>query len=203
MISITRFFWKRYTECVLCIFGVVAVVCCIILWLVDQDTREKGEQALLANAMVVEEMVRPYLQGHSDASLADRLRNQAIKAEMRFTVLASDGTVLLDTEQDPVSMGNQATRHEIYAARVVGLGRSMKYVQARDELATYIALPVRGEQDEFLGFVRSFGYISATREASRNDSKTDLLVFVLIAGLALAVAVGPLLGTYLTYRRVA
>lgn len=203
MIPITRFFWKIYTECLLCIFGVLAVVCCLIFWLVDQDTRERGEQALLANAAMVKEMARPYLQGHMDALLADRLSELAIRNEMRFTVLASDGSVLLDTDQDPMSMPNLATRHEIYAARVVGLGRTMKYVKARDELATFIAVPVRGEQGELLGYVRSFGYISATREGSGTDVRTDLIVLVLISGLALAVAVGPLLGTYLTFRRVA
>ncbi len=203
MTPFTRFYWKLYARCVGCIAFVAAAACVSILWLVDQETRETGEQALRSSTARAVDLVRPFLEGRSDSRLATSLHQLAEGTDTRFTVVGRDGTVLLDTEPSSGDMGNLLKRQEIYAARVLGTGLSTQYLKERDELAAYAALPVYGNDGTLLGFVRGFAHIPVRYAAGQGDRKSDLLALILISGLALSLAVLPLLGTYFTYRRMA
>ncbi len=203
MTPFTRFYWTLYARCVGCIALVAAAACVSIIWLFDQETRETGEQALRASTARAVSLVRPFLEGRGDAAAATGLSQLARETNTRLTIVGRDGTVLLDTEQSPGKMENLLKRQEIQAARLLGTGLSTQYVKERDELAAYAALPVYGSGGALLGFVRGFAYIPVRYAASQGDRKSDLLAFILIGGLALALAVLPVLGTYFTYRRMA
>ncbi len=203
MTPFTRFFWKLYARCVTCIAVAAAVACGAIIWLVDQETRESGQQALRANTAQAAKLVRPFLEGRRDRPVAEILGRFAERTDVRFTLAGSDGAVLVDTEQDAALMDNVFKRQEIHTARVFGMGLSSKYVAERDELAAYVALPVYGSDGALLGYVRGFDHIPARYGAAQGDRKSDLVALILIGGLALALAVAPVLGTIFTFRRMA
>ena len=203
MTPFVRFFLKLYARCVTCIAVAAAVACGSIIWLVDQDTRESGQQALRSSTAQATKLVRPFLEGRNDRPVAEILARLAERTDMRFTLAGSDGAVLVDTEQNPALMDNVFKRQEIHAARVLGTGLSTKYVAERDELAAYVALPVYGSNGALLGYVRGFTHIPARYAAAQGDRKSDLVALILIGGLALALAVVPVLGTYFTFRRMA
>jgi two-component system phosphate regulon sensor histidine kinase PhoR len=88
-------------------------------------------------------------QGILDA-LTKRLGEQT---DTRFTIIAVDGTVLGDSEEDPATMENHATRPEIRDALSIGLGESTRYSTTLEQKMMYIAVPI-SHQGELLGTAR-------------------------------------------------
>jgi len=198
-------FWRIYARCAVSVCATAAIACVLIFWLVDKDVRERGarEQALLTQANMLKEMAGPLLKGRSDPSLTTRVHMLAARSDMRFTVIGPDGTPLLDTERDPSAMGALRSRAEILAARAVGLGRSRQYIEARNEWAFYLALPVYDQDKTLIGYVRSFGYVPYAHADPGEDRRFRWATLAILAGMTLALALWPLLGTYFTFRRIA
>jgi two-component system phosphate regulon sensor histidine kinase PhoR len=83
-------------------------------------------------------------------ALAKRLWEQT---DTRVTIIAPDGTVLGDSEEDPAAMENHATRPEIRDALSTGLGESTRYSTTLGQKMMYVAVPV-SHQGEILGIAR-------------------------------------------------
>jgi two-component system, OmpR family, phosphate regulon sensor histidine kinase PhoR len=83
-------------------------------------------------------------------SLAKSLGNQI---DTRITIIAPDGTVLGDSEQDPATMDNHSTRPEISAALASGLGESIRYSLTLGQRMMYIAVPI-ADQNQIIGIAR-------------------------------------------------
>lgn len=62
------------------------------------------------------------------------------RPERRVTLIARDGTVLLDSHEDPAAMDNHADRPEVAAAFASGYGRSQRFSATRGEDLTYVAV---------------------------------------------------------------
>lgn len=82
-------------------------------------------------------------------ALAKRLGEQT---DTRITIIALDGTVLGDSEEDPATMENHATRPEIRGALNTGLGASTRYSATLGQTVMYIAVPI-SHQGDVLGIV--------------------------------------------------
>lgn len=198
-------FWRIYARCAVGVCAAAALACLLVVWLVDKDAGERGvrEQALLTQAHVLKEIAKPLIRGHSDPALNARIRKLAARTDMRVTVIARDGTPLLDTERDPSTMRTMRNRAEIRAARAVGLGRSRQYIEERDEWAFYVALPVYDQEKALMGYVRTFGYVPYAHSDPGEDRRFRWAMLAILAGITLALALWPLLGTYFTFRRIA
>jgi len=83
-------------------------------------------------------------------ALAKRLGEQT---DTRVTIIAVDGTVLGDSEEDPTTMENHRTRPEIMDALKIGLGESTRYSTTVSQKMMYIAVPI-SYQGEILGTAR-------------------------------------------------
>jgi two-component system phosphate regulon sensor histidine kinase PhoR len=105
---------------------------------------------------------------------------------MRFTVIATDGTVLGDSEKDPNDMENHKNRSEVLSALNGTVGVSQRFSNTLNEQMMYIATPVfRGQ--ELLGVVRSAISISViNHELTLMYLRFGLgyLVLAIIAALA-------------------
>jgi two-component system phosphate regulon sensor histidine kinase PhoR len=82
--------------------------------------------------------------------LAKKLGEQI---DARVTIIASDGTVLGDSEEDPSVMENHAARPEVRDALTTGFGESTRYSTTLGQKMMYIAVPV-SSQGEVLGIAR-------------------------------------------------
>lgn len=71
----------------------------------------------------------------------------------RVTLIALDGTVLGDSEEDPATMENHATRPEIRDALSTGSGESTRYSTTLGQKMMYVAVPI-SHQGEVLGIAR-------------------------------------------------
>ena len=73
--------------------------------------------------------------------------------EARITIIALDGVVLGDSEEDPSAMEKHANRPEIVDALATGVGESTRYSTTLGQKMMYVAVPI-SYQDEILGVAR-------------------------------------------------
>ena len=73
--------------------------------------------------------------------------------ETRITIVALNGTVLGDSEEDPSTMENHANRPEIVDALTTGVGESTRYSNTLGQKMMYMAVPVY-YHDETMGVAR-------------------------------------------------
>lgn len=71
----------------------------------------------------------------------------------RVTFIATDGTVLGDTNQDPASMGNYSSRPEVIAAIQSGTGEATRRSAILGDNTMYAAVPVK-DNGNIVGVVR-------------------------------------------------
>jgi len=84
-------------------------------------------------------------------SLAKKLGTEI---ETRVTIVALNGTVLGDSQDDPAAMGNHADRPEIVDALAAGFGESTRYSTTLGQKMMYVAVPVMYDSSEPLGVAR-------------------------------------------------
>ncbi|MBI4268013.1 MAG: HAMP domain-containing protein [Chloroflexi bacterium] len=73
--------------------------------------------------------------------------------DARVTIIALDGRVMGDSEEDPSIMENHATRPEVRAALVSGLGESTRYSTTVGQQMMYVAVPITS-QGKVIGVAR-------------------------------------------------
>ena len=73
--------------------------------------------------------------------------------ETRVTIVALNGTVLGDSEEDPAAMENHANRPEIVDALATGVGESTRYSTTLGQKMMYVAVPI-SYQGGILGVAR-------------------------------------------------
>jgi two-component system phosphate regulon sensor histidine kinase PhoR len=82
-------------------------------------------------------------QGGDLDTLAKKL---GMEIDARVTIIALNGTVLGDSQEDPATMENHATRPEVIDALASGLGESTRYSTTLGEMMMYVAVPNKPEQ---------------------------------------------------------
>jgi two-component system phosphate regulon sensor histidine kinase PhoR len=94
-----------------------------------------------------------FLSPDGELILSDMANKLGEQINTRVTIIALDGTVLGDSEEDPAAMENHAARPEIKDALNKGLGESTRYSTTLTEKMMYVAVPV-SHQGEVLGIAR-------------------------------------------------
>ena len=105
-------------------------------------------------ARIIAETSQPGFLDTAEPSELDALAKKlGMEIETRVTIIAQDGTVLGDSEEDPISMENHSDRPEIVDALTTGIGQSTRYSTTLRQTMMYVAVPVSYE-DEILGVAR-------------------------------------------------
>lgn len=103
---------------------------------------DRTAQDLEAQCMLLKNQVTAYL-AQNEAGDIDRYCKQAGKsAPTRITVMLPDGTVVGDSERDPLNMDNHRDRAEIRDAFAGKTGRSTRYSKTLRLQMMYVAVPV-------------------------------------------------------------
>jgi len=87
------------------------------------------------------------------AQLESIAKATGVQVGARITLIAKDGTVLGDSEQDPATMENHATRPEVAAALSGEVGQAVRYSATLHESMMYAAVPVIS-QSQIVGVAR-------------------------------------------------
>jgi two-component system, OmpR family, phosphate regulon sensor histidine kinase PhoR len=122
------------------------------------------------------------VESTSPASLSDITMQASRAAGARITVIDSAGKVLADSEADPVTMENNATRPEFVSALHGQVGSSTRKSHTLGTELLYVAAPIPG------GAVRMAYPLSAIREANRHIRRDLMEGSALAALLAMILA---------------
>jgi two-component system phosphate regulon sensor histidine kinase PhoR len=161
-------FWRLFLTFGLLWLASIALLGAVIGARVDANERQRIETSVHVRARLARDALAD--KAEDDAVLQQRVRQLAKDAGARITVIAADGTVQADSEEDAAVMENHAGRPEFLQARERGWGtdtrtsrtlrRPMLYVAVRaDELGpsggfVRAALPVELVEDQVLGLDR-------------------------------------------------
>jgi two-component system phosphate regulon sensor histidine kinase PhoR len=202
-----RFFWNLYLGYIALILLTTATIAGLLSRQLEEDYLADTERLLTDKAALLREAaasafapdteVPPTAAPSADALLTNLRRittRLGRETGTRYTIIASDGTVLADSEEDPDRMDLHDRRPEVAAARVHGSGMARRYSDTLETHMMYVALPVP-ENGATLGFVR------AALPLSTIDQRLGRLRAVAVLGAALAGVAALLIG-FLVGRRL-
>ena len=182
----SRLFWKIFIT-----FAVLTLVAAMILVAVltrreREVIVERIEQRLHDSAV----LLRNDMQGVFDSGLDPEVQATLVRlgkqTGTRLTLVAEDGLVLGDSDEDPATMENHRDRPELLQARTKGYGVSQRPSPTLGIPMMYVALRV-GEEGSPAGFVR-VAMPMETLEAQVALVQQVILLTAVMVSLALLVA---------------
>lgn len=106
---------------------------------------------------------------------------------IRITLISMDGTVVADSQSDPATMANHASREEVKAA-IAGKAMSVqRYSSTLKMDYSYSAVPVT--DDEFEGVLRVSVPLDDIKTLDSNLFKTILFSLMIASGVAIVIAI--------------
>lgn len=123
----------------------------------------------------------------SDAPPQETVDRLVARTDLRMTVVAADGSVLADSEEEPSAMENHRGRPEIAAALDGSIGTDRRISATQDTEQIYVAVPAshRG-QNVALRVSESLERINEVAASSRRFGLFLLVAAVVVAGLIVA-----------------
>lgn len=98
---------------------------------------------LLNEARLIAQASLPSITAPGSGGALDALaRSTGGEIDARVTIIARDGTVLGDTQEDPSTMENHSARPEVRDALASGVGESTRYSTTVRQNMMYVAVPV-------------------------------------------------------------
>jgi two-component system phosphate regulon sensor histidine kinase PhoR len=132
-------FWRlfgAYGVLLLCAIGSLGY---ILSYRFERHYKRQSAENLSTEAVLVREAVQGW-PGEGPVRLQERTHDLGQHIKARITLLAADGTVLADSDQDPQSMENHAGRPEVEEARKTGRGAATRFSSTLQESMMYLAL---------------------------------------------------------------
>ena len=127
-------------------------------------------------------ILRPELAAADPAALQEWARGADTRAHLRVTVIAGDGAVLADSQNDPVFMENHGTRPEVLEALRKGIGTAIRRSATMNVDLYYLAVQATVQGREGLQLLR-FAVPLATVGAAISEVRWNILRVSALAGL--------------------
>src|SRR5215212_4602239 len=106
----------------------------------ERRFRRSLDERMLAEARLVAEAVTPALRAPTGDGGIDALTKRlGAEGGLRVTVIAPDGVVLGDSENDPRALDNHGGRPEVMMARSSGVGRATRRSDTERRDFSYLA----------------------------------------------------------------
>jgi two-component system phosphate regulon sensor histidine kinase PhoR len=184
-----RFRWRIAIPYILLILVLMGALGAYFSYNFRQRELKNLEAQLRVEARLLGQLAEPmFVQNIGPSTLVRQVKEIAGTVGSRVTLIAPDGTVLADSEQDIRTMDNHLDRPEVQQALQQGEGMSVRFSRTQAENRLYYAFPVR-EGDEIRGIVRLSVPLAEVQRQTTAFSGTILVVTTLAAGLALLLAV--------------
>ena len=111
------------------------------------------QNSLLVEARGLADLARPLVIESDAGGAAELAERWSELVDRRVTIIAADGLVLGESDEDPVQMDNHLNRPEVRQAILNGEGSSIRYSRTLDVDMLYAAAPVLAD-GEIVGFAR-------------------------------------------------
>lgn len=165
-----RIFFATFSICALVVLSGAAISYSLLVRSVERNT-----ERLLADSVAM--LAANIDAGIPPSSLAAAIKKYAGECGIRTTIIAADGTIVLDSSADNSSMLNHLDRLEVKTAFDGKMGVSKRYSQTLRSKMVYIASPAgRGENAKPLYCVRQSIDLQIP-EARKGILKTQVAVF--------------------------
>jgi len=139
-------------------------------------------------ARITAEACLPGFLSPDELSNLDTLAKKlGAEIETRVTIIALNGTVLGDSEEDPSAMENHANRPEIVDALATGVGESTRYSTTLGQKMMYVAVPI-SYQDEILGIARVSLPLTAVENVVRQVTVSIIIAIAVAMALVILAA---------------
>ena len=162
------FLWRLFTGYALLVALVAVIFVATVVPSLRGAYEKDTESSLASQATLLGEIVKTTLvqlreervsgpaaiQHPLPAALQPVLVRDGAEAHTRLTVVLNDGTVILDSAENPSDMTNHAGRPELRDATEHGYGRSTRYSRTVGYRLMYVALPVIHDGEQ-VGLVRT------------------------------------------------
>ncbi|MXZ36517.1 MAG: cell wall metabolism sensor histidine kinase WalK [Acidobacteria bacterium] len=186
----SRFSWKLTAGLLLPILISAAIVGGLSIRSMEEDSREEVRRSLAAQATLLRNVAAARLGQPQESVLKREVRSLGEEIGTRLTVIDAEGLVLADSQEDPSSMDNLASRPEIMAVRSHGSGIATRYSHELGASVMHLALPIEADG-------RLLGYARASRSLSEINRRLTRLGTVVAVGAALAILAATVLGMVL------
>lgn len=146
--------WRQLAYYYLIIIVTVSVLALLVAEKTERHYLRGIEEDLRIRAELIEEVLIGYLPGGHIEDIDQIAKKLGRKIGTRITVIAPDGVVLGDSEEDPERMENHATRPEIERALEGQVGKSIRYSTTLKQRMMYVAIPVE-KSGRIVGVIRT------------------------------------------------
>jgi len=180
--------WRIAVSFVLLILGSMGVLGFYLVSSVREAETDNLRTRLEAEARLIAEASLPGFLNPEQNNLDDLAKTLGKRIEARVTIIARDGTVLGDSEENPQTMENHATRPEIMDALATGLGESTRFSTTLGQRLMYFAVPVV-HQGEVVGIARVALPMVTVESAISKVTNTIIVATVVASVVAVLAAV--------------
>ncbi|MCI0463934.1 MAG: cell wall metabolism sensor histidine kinase WalK [Gemmataceae bacterium] len=137
-------FWRLFGSYGILLLSSISLLAVLFIGRAERQQLEQIEESLRTRAFLVARQARE----HDSPAL----RQQAVVAlgqaiATRITLVAEDGTVLADSEEDPARMENHADRPELRGSQTAGVGTATRSSGTTHRRMMYLALRTEQEPD--------------------------------------------------------
>lgn len=186
----SRIFQKLYAGYVLIILFCTAIVSLMIARQMQEDSLVEIEKSLNSQAMIIRESILPALTSGQIDDLQQRILQIAGNIDTRITIISEGGTVLADSQQDPVTMDNHRERPELQQAHKSGLGVVTRFSETLSKSMRYMAMPIDDAHHQY-------GFIRVALPLSQIDQRLNRLQNIAIVAAILTAIIALMLGFWI------
>ena len=169
-----KLIWQIFPANVLTLFLVTIALSWYGVVALQEFYLHDTESDLEARAQLAAPRIREFLRDHRHSELKEYCIQAGRSSGTRITVIAPDGAVVADSNEDPGTMENHGQRQEIVEAFRGNIGISRRYSKTLQENLVYVALPLTG--------------IGIERDRDMVDKRADAVLRVSVSVAALDAA---------------
>ncbi|MGE5405749.1 MAG: hypothetical protein ACM3PP_12515, partial [Candidatus Saccharibacteria bacterium] len=147
------FKWKLVLAFIIPILLLVFTIGFAMVRVVDQFYLQQVEEQLTNEAQLIADQTRALEYSERSKELKTIAAQAAKQSHSRVTVVAPNGMVMADSEEDPAKMENHATRPEVRAALLGKTGSITRDSSTLHMRMKYVAVPVT-KDGQVIGVVR-------------------------------------------------
>jgi len=183
-----KFRWRIAIPYVLLILVTMTGLGLYLGYSIRQSELEDLEAQLRVEAWLLSQLVGPEIARPPEPGSLDRqVEVWADTLGSRVTLIALDGSVLADSEEDAQGMDNHLDRPEVRQAIEQGEGKSVRFSQTQGNTRIYYAVPVK-QGDQILGIVRLSLPLKEVQQELTVLGRTIFFATLVAAGLAVLIA---------------
>lgn len=193
----SQLLWRLYTGYAAIILISALVVGILLSRQLAENTLEEIQESLSVRSTLLTEIAKDSLLASTGGNYSDSLQSTLTElgssTASRLTVIATDGVVIADSQEQPQSMDNHLQRPEIIDAIDSGAGIASRYSQTLQQMMMYRAVGVR-ENQQLIGLVRVSVPLTTV------DSRLAQLRLIILLSAGIVAIAALILGLYFVKR---